>query len=114
LAAGGIWAVLEFVVWTRLPQEFVGKWVVIEGQMKGTTMEFHRDGSLVGRSRQGDLEIVLEAQATVEGRMMFITSKNRATGQDEIAVHTIRALGPREMVLEDEEHQLLKLARVDE
>jgi hypothetical protein len=114
LAGGGTWAVLELVVWNRLPHKLVGKWIVVEGQMEGTTMEFRRDGSLVARRPQGDWETVLKAQVTVEDRTMVVKSQNNRTGQEEIAIHFIRALGQSEMVLEDERGQRLKLHHVTE
>ena len=114
LAGCGTWAVLELVVWNRLPHELIGKWIVVEGQMEGTTMEFRRDGSLLARRPEGDWETVLKAQVTVEDRTMVVKSQNNRTGQEEIAIHFIRALGQSEMVLEDERGQRLKLHHVTE
>src|SRR5438552_8558455 len=31
LTAGSVWAFFEFVVWSNIPSELVGKWVVLEG-----------------------------------------------------------------------------------
>jgi hypothetical protein len=114
LAAGGTWAVLKFVVGNRLPGELAGTWVVVEGELEGTTLEFRPDGSLLGRSPSGAGVRVLEGEVAARGRTLSITARDTQTGENLTLVNTIRTLGPRELVLEDEQGTLLRLERVGE
>src|SRR5262245_960459 len=56
LAAGGSFAVFEFVLPSRLPPELVGRWRVDGGPMDGTIFEFQRNGTMIGRRTLGDKE----------------------------------------------------------
>src|SRR5258708_7271342 len=53
LTAGGTWAVMELVVWNKLPPQLVGKWAVQGGEQDGATFDFFRNGTMVGRLNMG-------------------------------------------------------------
>jgi hypothetical protein len=114
LAVGATGALLEFFVGERLPARLVGKWVVVEGQLEGATLEFGRDGSLVGRAQAGPGESVLKGHLFLEDRTLYVTLEDPVTRQEKTVVHTVRLLNRRRLVLEDEEGRLLKLERAEE
>ena len=113
LAAGGTWAMLELVVWNKLPRDLVGTWVVVEGEMEGATFEFHRDGSMVVREDVGTRRHILKGEAALEDRVLYVTTRDE-DGEEVTLAHTIRVLSPRELVLETEQGKLLKLERAEE
>src|SRR5260370_41676081 len=47
LAGVGTWAVFEFFIWSQVPPELLGKWVVTEGPDEGGTIDFYRNGTMV-------------------------------------------------------------------
>ena len=49
VTASASWAVLEFVVWNRLPDSLVGRWEVVEGpsEYKEAEFSFYRGGKLI-------------------------------------------------------------------
>src|SRR5262245_58878156 len=60
LVGGGTWAVFEFFIWTRLPSDLVGKWMVQAGPMSGGTFEFSRNGALETRIKDGTTHYTLK------------------------------------------------------
>src|SRR5947209_7914814 len=61
LGGGGGWAFFEFVVWNKVPDALVGKWVVTEGPQEGATFDLFRGGTLVGKVNLGGKEGVVNA-----------------------------------------------------
>jgi uncharacterized protein (TIGR03066 family) len=114
LAAGGTWAFFEFVVWNRLPSELVGKWDVVEGPKvyKEATFEFFRHGAL--EATVNDREMVGKIYATirVDGNKIFSTTRNNA-GQEHTAIFIMRTLTARELVVEDQQGELMKMKRAE-
>jgi uncharacterized protein (TIGR03066 family) len=107
----GTWTFFEWVVWARVPSELVGKWVVTEGPQEGATFDFHRNGTMVGRVNAGGREAIINAQVRVEDKKIYSTTKNPQTGQEDTRVLVIRTLTARELVVEDEQGQVLKMER---
>lgn len=113
LAGGGTWAFLELVVWNRVPSALVGKWVVTEGPQEGATFDFSRNGSMVGKVNAGGDEAIVNARVRVEESKIYSTTTNPNTGQDDTMILIIRTLTPRELVVEDQQGQLMKMARAE-
>jgi hypothetical protein len=114
LAAGGTWAVLEFIVWNKLPRALVGTWAVVEGEMEGAVYEFRRDGSMTARGNVGPQPSILSGRAEVEDRILYVTTQDPLSGEDVQLTHTIHELSARQLVLETEEGALIKMKRVQE
>src|SRR5947209_7683012 len=49
VSAGATFAVFEYVLLSKVPRPMLGKWVVTQGDIVGATLEFFRDGTMVGR-----------------------------------------------------------------
>jgi uncharacterized protein (TIGR03066 family) len=107
----GIWAIFERVVWARVPSELVGKWVVTEGPQEGATFDFYRNGTMVGKVNAGGKEAIVGARVRVEDKMIYSTTRNPHTGEDDTTVLTIRTLTARELVVEDKQDQVMKMER---
>jgi hypothetical protein len=114
LIGGAAWAVLEFLVWNRLPHDLVGKWVVVEGQMEGATFQFYRDGHMVAQARIGRQQRTLKGSVEVEKKILYVTARDNDTGEPYTVAKVIRVLNARQLVLEDEPGKLLRLERVKE
>jgi uncharacterized protein (TIGR03066 family) len=111
LVGGGTWAVFEFVVWNTLPSQLVGKWVIEGGEQNGATLDFSRNGIMVGRmNHRGNLAII-NAQVRVEGKTLFLTTRNPNTHLEETRAQTINTLTDQELVIEDEQGKVFTLKR---
>ena len=113
LTAGVTWAVLEFVIWNKLPAELVGKWVVQDGEQDGATFDFFRGGAMVGRINLRGKEGIVNASVRVEAKTLYSTTMNPNTKKEETRQQTIVKLDERSLVLQDERGQLLKMERAD-
>ena len=113
VAFGGTWAFFEYVVWNTVPPELVGKWVVTEGKQEGATFDFFRGGTMVGTVNVKGNEAIVNARIRVEDKQIFSTTVNPNTGRNDTRVLAIRRLSPTELVIEDAESGVLKMARAE-
>jgi uncharacterized protein (TIGR03066 family) len=113
LAGGGTWAAMEFVVWSKLPPELVGKWVVQGGPQDGATFDFYRTGGMSARLNNNGSEVRLDARAAVQGKRLLTTTQNPRTRQDETRTCTIRELTPSTLVLETEQGEVFRMVRAE-
>jgi uncharacterized protein (TIGR03066 family) len=107
----GTWALFEFVLWSRVPPELVGKWVVMEGPDEGGTVDFYRGGSMVAKVNHGGMQGIIEATVRVEGNKIYVTTRHRETGERGTRVQTIKSLDQNHLVLEDERGMSVRLER---
>lgn len=113
LAAGGTWAVLEFVVWNKLPPELIGKWVVMDGPDEGGTVDFHRNGTMVAKVNNRGMEGIIEAEVRVEDNKIHVTTRNRETGERGTRIQTIKISNGNRLILQDERGVSIKLERAE-
>jgi len=114
LLAGGVtWAVMEFVVWNRLPSELVGVWEVVQGppEFKEAEFQFYRSGKMVGHFNDNGMDRPIHADVRIEGDKLYFTSRHPRTGEEDVRVQTIRKLTDVEFVVADESGAIMKLAR---
>jgi uncharacterized protein (TIGR03066 family) len=113
LAAGASWAVMEFVVWNKLPSELVGKWEVVQGppKYKEAVFEFYRSGKMVGHLNDNGNLRIMKADVRVEGDKLHITTRRPSTGEEHVSVQTIRTLNDKELVVADE-REIVKMVRM--
>jgi hypothetical protein len=112
LAFGATWAFCELVLWSKVPSELVGKWVVTEGPQVGATFDFYRSGTMVGRVNDAGNEAIVNASIRVEDKKIYSTTRNPQTGRDDTMVLTIRTLGPNALVV-DGQGQILIMERAE-
>src|SRR4051812_22792126 len=81
-AAGGTWALVEYVIWSRVPPELVGKWVVMEGPDEGGTVDFFCNGTMVAKVNLKGKEGIIEAKVRVKDKKrIYVTTTHEATGE---------------------------------
>jgi uncharacterized protein (TIGR03066 family) len=100
------------IVPSMLP-ELVGTWEVIDGPLRGATLEFRQDGTaLAVRHKQGKKETT-HSTARVEGKTLLLTTRDDETpGKEETVTQTIVELTADELVLRDEDLVTYHLKRV--
>ena len=113
VAGSGTWAIMEFVVWNKLPSALVGKWVVVGGEQDGATFDFFRNGTMQGRINMGGNEGIINAHVAVEENTLFITTHNPRNGREETKKHVIQTLNARELVLQDDRNNTFRMERAD-
>jgi uncharacterized protein (TIGR03066 family) len=112
LAAGASYALFDLVLPARLPQELVGTWRVVEGDMRGATFEFRRDGTMLGRYIQGSKEGIIEGTVAVEGKTLRTATIKPFTKRTETGAQTIIALTDTEFVTEEPRGSRIRMERV--
>jgi uncharacterized protein (TIGR03066 family) len=112
-AGGGTWAVAEFFVFSKLPPELVGKWVVQGGPQDGATFDFYRDGSMVAHLNNNGSVGIIKAGASVEGKQLLTTTRQPSTGQLKTSVSHIRELTRDSLVLESEQGEVTRMSRAE-
>lgn len=113
LAAGGTWALMEFVVLGKVPPDLIGKWVVEGGEQDGATFDFYRDGTMVGRlNKRGNFDLV-KARVAVEGDTLLITTQHPVTKSELVKKQTITSLNAIELTLRDDRGKILRMTRAD-
>jgi hypothetical protein len=124
LAAAGTYAGLHFYVLARVPNAMVGTWVVVDvktrgsgktdDSLKGGRLEFHRNGTMIGKVNMDGKEGTIKASVEVEGDILRITSVNPKTGQTMTDVQTIRTLEGDRFVIENHQGTVLMMERLRE
>lgn len=111
--AVGTWAILEYVIWARLPANLIGKWVVQGGEQDGATVDFFRDGTMLGRFNDRGKERLVKARVRVDGTKLRTTTTNPYTETDETRTQTIQSLTEHSLILKDEAGKELRMSRAE-
>lgn len=101
LAGGGMYFVMTSYVIAQVPAEIVGTWQVKGGEMDGTKMTFHRDGSFTSMVTIEGRDIPIEARVAVRDKTLQFSIVNGLSGKRETKTQTIRSLTETEMVVEE-------------
>src|SRR5262245_46066817 len=105
------YVVFKYLI-VQIPQELVGAWEVKAGQLRGWTLEFHRDGTAVAIRFERGQKIVTDYSAKVEGKTMWLTSTDEKTGKEDTVKQTIVELTADELVIRDEDQRTYHMKRV--
>src|SRR5262249_32674194 len=100
-----------FFVWSRLPADLVGKWVVEGGPQDGATFDFSRNGTLEAHLNDKGMTRILQATVAVKDRTLLVTTRNPHTRQDETRSCVIRELTDRSLIVEFEKGEVFRMAR---
>jgi uncharacterized protein (TIGR03066 family) len=111
VSGAATFALLEYVILSKVPRALLGKWVVAEGELEGARLEFFRDGTMTLKLSKGGKEWDTTAKVRTEDNTLWSTTTNPVTGQVETAAQTIVALTDTRCVLEDGKGAVLKLER---
>jgi uncharacterized protein (TIGR03066 family) len=105
-------AVFEFVLPGKLPSELVGEWRVVGGPMNGMTLQFKRNGTMIGKATVQGKDSEMEGQAEVAGNTLRTTTTNPFTGRPETGTQTIITLTETEFVTEDPKGTRITMQRI--
>lgn len=123
-AASVTFAVFHYFILSRVPHAMIGTWIVMEAKsqgdgkidasLKGGTLEFRRDGTMIGKVNMNGKEGTIKATVEVEGKTLRITSVNPYTNRPETDVQTIQILEGDRLALEDRKGTVLTMERLHE
>ncbi len=113
LAGIGSWALCENVIFSRVPPELVGKWVVSGGEQDGATFDFYRNGTMVGKMNAGGGTAVIKASVRVDGKTIFSTTQNPHTGNYERTQLLIKTLTATDLIVEDQRGVTMTMKRAE-
>lgn len=102
LTAGVTYAVFHFIILSKIPPEVVGTWRVEGGEMHGTRMTFHRNGTFKSLVRLDDgRDVLVEARVELRDKTLRFVYANPATGRNDTRTQTIKSLTPTEMIVQE-------------
>jgi uncharacterized protein (TIGR03066 family) len=100
------------VIAPSIPSELVGTWQVVDGDMKGATLEFTWHGTSVATSYKDKVKDVTHSSVKVEGKRIFLTTEDPRTHKAETVVQTIVNLTDNELIIRDEDKYTYRMIRV--
>jgi uncharacterized protein (TIGR03066 family) len=112
LAGAGTYALLEYVILSKVPPELVGRWRVVSGQMNGATFEFRRNGTMIGSMFADGKENLLEGKARSDGKILRTTTTNPYTGKAETGTQTIVTLTQTQLITQDSNGTTVTMERI--
>jgi hypothetical protein len=112
LAFGGTLAFSEYFVFSKIPAELVGQWVVQGGPQHGATFDFSRRGTLEAHFNGQGFDHPLNGTIAVEDKLLRITTRNPHTNRDETRTCIIRELTAESLIVEFEKNETFKMVRV--
>jgi uncharacterized protein (TIGR03066 family) len=109
-------AVASFVlfryVFASVPRELVGTWQVVDGELKGATLEFRWYGTGYATMYKDGKKEVAEATVSVRGKRIHMTYKNSTPGMADTVIQTIVKLTDDELVIRDQDQATYHLIRI--
>jgi uncharacterized protein (TIGR03066 family) len=106
------YVVFKFFIPASVPNELVGTWQVTEGPLRGATLEFRHDGAVIATlTIKGKKEVTTQS-AKVDGKKLFLTTKDPDTKKDDTVIQTILILTDDELVIRDEDKRTYRMKRV--
>ena len=112
LAFGGTLAFCEYFVFSKIPTELVGQWVIQGGPQHGATFDFSRRGTLEAHLNGQGFDHPLNGTIAVEDKEMRITTRNPHTNLDETRTCIIRELTAESLIVEFDKNETFKMVRV--
>jgi uncharacterized protein (TIGR03066 family) len=104
--------VAPYVLGADIPPELIGTWQVMEGDLQGTTLEFTWYGTATAVLYKNGKKETTNSTAKVLGKVLFLTSKDHATGVNDTVTQTILQLTEDELVIRDEDRHVYRMKRV--
>jgi uncharacterized protein (TIGR03066 family) len=110
--------VVSFVVFRyiapRVPPELVGTWRVVDGDMKGATLEFRWYGTgYATMVKQGKQETA-ESSVRVRGKRIYMTYQGPRPNDEDTVIQTILTLTDDELVIRDQDEITYRLVRTSD
>jgi hypothetical protein len=109
-------ATLSYLVFSHVgesvPRELAGIWQVTEGPLQGATLEFRRDGTVVASKSERGTRSISKSSARVDGKKIFLTSRDDLSGQEDTVVQVIVRLTEDELIIRDMDKHIYRMKRV--
>jgi hypothetical protein len=103
-------AVFEIFFPAPLPAALLGTWQVLEGEgLKGVTVEFYADGSMVGNLLVEGQEVTVKGRAWVDGNVFRVTTPG--LGGQVSDTQEILELNVRRFAVQDPRGEILIMER---
>jgi uncharacterized protein (TIGR03066 family) len=99
------------VVAPSIPSELIGTWQVVDGDLKGATLEFTWHGTAVATSYKHAVKEVTQSSVKIEGKRIILTTEDPATHRADTVVQTIVNLTDNELVIRDEDKNTYRMIR---
>lgn len=112
LVAGATFALFHFVIWNRIPHQMAGTWLIPEGELKGATLEFLRNGTMVGIVNIDGKEGRIRGKIDVEEGKLHITTIHPVTFKEHTDTQTIQSLTDDEFVIVDKKGTVIRMERL--
>jgi len=108
-------AVVSFVlfrfVFPPVPAELIGNWQVTEGPLRGATLEIRANGTAVASVDKQGKKLVSRSTVKVEDNLLYLTTRDSKTGEQETFVQTILNVSENELVIRDEDKLVYRMRR---
>ncbi len=104
-------AVLESMLGDLHPL-MLGKWLIVEGENQGATIEFARDGTMVLALKQNGNEIAFDGSVQMEGDGFRVTLVDPTHGFKVTHEQTILELTELRFIVQDQQGELIKMTRM--
>jgi uncharacterized protein (TIGR03066 family) len=114
LAGSGVvsFVVFKWLLVPGMPSELLGTWEVTRGTLQGSTLEFRQDGTAIAIMYKQGKKATTHSTARVEGKTLFLTTRDDAPGKVDTVTQTIVELTADELVLRDEDLVTYPMKRV--
>jgi len=115
LLGGLTFAALELLFDSKIPPLLQGKWVVVEGEFKGATVEFFRDATMTSNRDPASQEGTIHGTVQVEGNLLRLTTRSPLSNREITDVQIILELSDRQLVtqsVKDPKGNVLRMKRV--
>jgi uncharacterized protein (TIGR03066 family) len=100
------------VVAPSIPSELIGAWEVVDGNLKGATLEFTWHGTAIATSYTKNVKEVTTSTVKLEGKRLFMSTEDPRTRKTDTVVQTIINLTDNELVFRDEDKITYRMVRI--
>jgi uncharacterized protein (TIGR03066 family) len=95
----------------RVPRELVGTWQVVDGDMKGATLDFRWYGTGYATMVKDGRKENAESSVRVRGKRIYMTYQGKMPREGETVIQTILTLTDDELVIRDQDEITYHLVR---
>jgi uncharacterized protein (TIGR03066 family) len=100
------------VVAPSIPSELIGAWEVVDGNLKGATLEFTWHGTAIATSYAKNVKEVTTSTVKLEGKRLFMSTEDPKTRKTDTVVQTIINLTDNDLVFRDEDKNTYRMVRI--
>ncbi len=95
----------------KVPRELVGTWQVVDGDMKGATLDFRWYGTGYATMYKHGKKETAESSVRIRGKRIYMTYTG-AGGEEDVVIQTILKLSDDELVIRDQDNATYNLVKI--